>query len=112
VTDSDEGSWGGTETDAGSAGDQTTGWDTGQLTSTEGQPTSFEPPIVDTSGGDDDLFGSSDIEAAFCFNDNSGSTHTVYAKSRKDAESKAPSWNYCHAGPCQSDDALKEQCEP
>ena len=49
--------------------------------------------------------------SAFCFNDNDGVTHTVYAKSRHDAEGKARGWNYCHAGPCQSDDALKEQCE-
>lgn len=108
VTDSDDGSWSGTDTDPGSAGDQATGWETDQLTSTEGQPT----PIVDTSGGDDDPSSLSDIEVAFCFNDNLGYTHTVYAKSRKDAQSKAPSWNYCHGGPCKSDDALEEQCDP
>ncbi len=103
--DSDDGSWSGTDTAPG-----TTAWNAGQLTSTEGQPTGFEP-TTETSGGGDDPFGSSGIEAAFCFNDNLGSTHTVYAKSRQDAESKAPGWNYCHAGPCVSDDALKERCE-
>lgn len=109
MSDSDDGSWGGTETGSSSPG-ETTGWDTSNLTSTEGQPTSFEPPS-DMSGGGDDSFGSSEIEVAFCFNDRVGATHTVYAKSRQDAESKAGGWNYCHVGACQSDDALKEQCE-
>ena len=106
---SDSSSWGGTETGSSTPG-ETTGWDTGNLTGTEGQPTSFDPS-AGTSGGGDVDFGSSDIEIAFCFNDEQGYTHTVYAKSRKDAESKAGRWNYCHAGACQSDDALKEQCE-
>jgi hypothetical protein len=28
-----------------------------------------------------------------------------------DTGNKAQGWNYCHFGACQSDDALKEQCE-
>ena len=108
-TGSDDGSWGGTQTGSSSPG-ETTGWDTSNPTSSEGQPTIFDPS-AGASGGGGDLFGSSEIEVAFCFNDRVGMTHTVYAKSRADAESKAGGWNYCHAGACQSDDALKEQCE-
>jgi hypothetical protein len=109
VGDSDDLTGGGADADPGSAGDQSTGWDTAEVT-TEGGSTSADEPLVDLSGGGGGS-GSSEIEIAFCFNDNSASTHTVYAKSREDAEAKSPRWNYCHLGACQSDDALKEQCE-
>ena len=95
MSDSDEGTWGGAETEPG-AEPVASDW-------SGGQPDASDP----TSGGDDsDVSGG--IESAWCFTDTHDVTHTIYAKSQADAQAKARGLDYCHQGACQYSSAIEE----
>ena len=95
MSDSDEGTWGGADSEA-AAEPAASDWG-------GGQPDASDPG---SGGGGGDV--SEGIESAWCFTDTHDVTHTIYAKSQADAQAKAPGLDFCHQGACQYSSAIEE----